>query len=108
MPDAMKSDAVMTNPVIPNPVLTQLKAIFNAAPSTQPLAAPLALVWPEPIEPVESVIQVAGREVCLVFCPSELALRSPGVRFVWCSARRSWPCANAWSIINPTGVIWCC
>ena len=75
MPDAMKSDAVMTNPVIPNPVLTQLKAIFNAAPSTQPLAAPLALVWPEPIEPVESVIQVAGREVCLVFCPSELALR---------------------------------
>ncbi|KAA6183784.1 BREX-2 system phosphatase PglZ [Thiohalocapsa marina] len=61
----------MVDAVIPNPVLTQLKAIFNAEPG----ADPVALVWPEPIEPIESVIQVAGREVRLVFCPSELALR---------------------------------
>jgi hypothetical protein len=61
----------MAEAMIPSPVITQLQAIL----AQDAEADRIALVWPEPIEPAESVRKVAQTSLRLVYCPSELAVR---------------------------------
>lgn len=56
---------------IPSPVLAQMQAIL----SKDAQADRIALVWPEPIEPAESVRQISDTAMRFVYCPSELAMR---------------------------------
>lgn len=57
--------------LVPSPVLTQLKAIFEK--DTQ--ADCVALVWPEVLHEPMMPHEVAGNQVSVVYCPSELAMR---------------------------------
>ena len=61
----------MADATLPCPVLAQLQAILHKYPQ----ADRVALVWPEPIVPAESSLQLAGVSLHLVYCPSELAMR---------------------------------
>jgi hypothetical protein len=66
----------MAEAVIPSPVIAQLQAIL-----TQDVEADrIALVWPEPVDPVESEREVAETSLRLVYCPSELSIREQLVR----------------------------
>lgn len=56
---------------LPGPLVAQLHAIF-----TQDAKADrIALVWPEPLTPAESVHEIAQTRLRLVYCASELAIR---------------------------------
>ena len=57
--------------VAPMPVLKQLEAIFDRDAN----ADCVALVWPEPLVPPMLTVDVKGKPVQLVHCPSELAMR---------------------------------
>ncbi len=61
---------------IPSPILAQIQAILNKDAQ----ADWIALVWPEPIEPAESVRQISDTALRFVYCPSELAIRERLVR----------------------------
>jgi len=56
---------------IPSPVVAQMRAILDK----DALADRIALVWPEPIEPTESLQQISDTSLRFVYCPSELAIR---------------------------------
>ncbi|RLJ22035.1 BREX-2 system phosphatase PglZ [bacterium endosymbiont of Escarpia laminata] len=61
----------MAESVIPGPVKAQLQAIL-----TQDAKADrIALVWHEPIDPVESEGEIANIRLRLVYCSSELSIR---------------------------------
>ena len=66
----------MAETVIPSPVIAQLQAILTQSPE----ADRIALVWPEPIGPMESEREVAQIPLRLVYCPSELSIRERLVR----------------------------
>lgn len=61
---------------IPSPVLAQMQAILT----NDAQADRISLVWPEPIEPAESVRQISDTALRFVYCPSELAIRVRLVR----------------------------
>ncbi len=61
----------MVAAMIPSPVLTQLQAILKKDVQ----ADRIALVWPEPIEPAESLQRISDTSLRLVYCPSELSMR---------------------------------
>ncbi len=61
----------MAGGAIPGPVMAQMQAILERDPQ----ADRIALVWPEPLDPAETMQQVSGTPLRIVYCPSELAMR---------------------------------
>ncbi len=56
---------------LPGPIKAQLQAVI----AQEPTADRVALVWPNPVEPMESMQTISSTPMQVVYCQSELAIR---------------------------------
>jgi hypothetical protein len=56
---------------LPGPIKAQLQAVI----AQEPAADRVALVWPNPVEPMESMQTIGSTPMQVVYCQSELAIR---------------------------------